>query len=115
MFQRTPDMRHKELSELLCPDNITISSIALLLKTWVAKELEDPRFQGDKKVGEDLCRALQALSGVKELKKCAYCNKTAATKRCGSCKQVYYCGQPCQSNDWAKHKKSCNSSQRDSK
>ncbi|KAI0773887.1 hypothetical protein C8Q74DRAFT_1199891 [Fomes fomentarius] len=47
------------------------------------------------------------------LKTCARqgCNtrevRAAEFKRCGGCKEVVYCGQACQKEDWPAHKKSC--------
>ncbi|KAI6127148.1 hypothetical protein F5141DRAFT_1186344 [Pisolithus sp. B1] len=33
--------------------------------------------------------------------------KVAQFKRCAACKKVVYCSQPCQRNDWSKHKPQC--------
>ena len=38
---------------------------------------------------------------------CAGCNKQKGTKKCGGCKQTYYCSQKCQSNHWKDHKSQC--------
>jgi hypothetical protein len=45
------------------------------------------------------------------LQQCAVCGKCAVGRkmsRCGQCKQVFYCGQPCQKEDWRQgHKRTC--------
>jgi hypothetical protein len=43
---------------------------------------------------------------------CEKCKKTehehkVALKRCGQCKNVFYCGAECQKGDWANHKYHC--------
>jgi hypothetical protein len=44
---------------------------------------------------------------------CSHCNKSQAEgkgdafKKCGGCKQVYYCSAECQKNDWKEHKSAC--------
>ncbi|KAI6103809.1 hypothetical protein EDD16DRAFT_296917 [Pisolithus croceorrhizus] len=37
--------------------------------------------------------------------------KVAQFKRCAACKKVVYCSQPCQRNDWPKHKPQCHQHQ----
>lgn len=39
---------------------------------------------------------------------CANCAQTNCSKRCGGCKEVYYCSADCQKKHWEKHKASCN-------
>eukprot|EP01084_Bolivina_argentea_P175478 303872_1 len=41
------------------------------------------------------------------MNRCAKCSKTKANKRCGGCKQVYYCNLGCQRGHWKQHKKAC--------
>ena len=38
---------------------------------------------------------------------CAGCNKKKGTKKCGGCKQFYYCSQKCQIDHWVDHKIQC--------
>ena len=45
---------------------------------------------------------------------CAVCGKTKGLKRCGYCKQGYYCSQEHQITDWPRHKISCQSKQNES-
>jgi len=37
---------------------------------------------------------------------CAYCGK-AGSKKCGKCKQQFYCSSECQQEDWKNHKLNC--------
>ncbi|EDV98685.1 zinc finger MYND domain-containing protein 10 homolog [Drosophila grimshawi] len=39
--------------------------------------------------------------------KCGACYKVAK-KKCGNCKEMYYCSRECQLKDWPRHKESCN-------
>ena len=41
---------------------------------------------------------------------CNKCTSAVADHRCGRCKKVWYCGRECQSKDWKKHKRNCNTS-----
>lgn len=38
---------------------------------------------------------------------CGYCQKQKGTKKCGGCKQIYYCSQQCQIDHWQDHKSEC--------
>lgn len=46
-------------------------------------------------------------STPREVMPCNICGKAEATKRCGKCKTVAYCGQEHQKADWKVHQKSC--------
>ncbi|KAF3192150.1 hypothetical protein TWF788_004337 [Orbilia oligospora] len=35
------------------------------------------------------------------------CENKTATQFCGRCKKVWYCGRPCQAEDWSSHKRRC--------
>ncbi|KAF3126251.1 hypothetical protein TWF703_010509 [Orbilia oligospora] len=35
------------------------------------------------------------------------CENKTATQFCGKCKKVWYCGRPCQAEDWSGHKRRC--------
>ncbi len=43
--------------------------------------------------------------------KCSYCNKqedgNQPLKKCGACKNVFYCSRECQTKDWSQHKLHC--------
>lgn len=43
-------------------------------------------------------------------KSCALCAQGDCTKKCGRCKQVYYCSVKCQKKHWKIHKHSCKTS-----
>ena len=45
---------------------------------------------------------------------CAVCGETKGLKRCGYCKQGYYCSQEHQITDWPRHKIFCQSKQNES-
>lgn len=46
-----------------------------------------------------------------EYKSCVSCGKIQKTiKRCGKCKNAFYCNAQCQRKDWPKHKGQCNTS-----
>eukprot|EP00808_Paulinella_micropora_P003148 g18298.t1 len=45
-------------------------------------------------------------------RECEFCAITA-TKKCGHCKLVYYCGRWCQAQDWKTHKVFCKLTQTD--
>ena len=38
---------------------------------------------------------------------CACCRVNGGTKRCGGCKQTYYCSRECQTKHWPSHKTKC--------
>lgn len=40
-------------------------------------------------------------------KLCEKCKTAFATKQCSRCKNVWYCGRPCQLEDWKLHKSTC--------
>ena len=42
----------------------------------------------------------------KPMGRCNYCRKKT-TKRCGACKDVFYCGVGCQRSNWMDHKPKC--------
>lgn len=42
--------------------------------------------------------------------KCKSCGNDGM-KKCGGCRQVYYCSRKCQLNDWKRHKRECKSAQ----
>eukprot|EP01114_Cavostelium_apophysatum_P020216 TRINITY_DN6719_c0_g1_i2.p1 TRINITY_DN6719_c0_g1~~TRINITY_DN6719_c0_g1_i2.p1 ORF type:complete len:597 (-),score=72.30 TRINITY_DN6719_c0_g1_i2:29-1819(-) len=46
----------------------------------------------------------------KPVSSCAHCGNMDATKKCGNCKAVVYCGRDCQTNDWKIHKLGCQKS-----
>ena len=50
-----------------------------------------------------------ADSQTQTIKKCNTCQLTQQDLlRCSKCKAVYYCGPPCQKQDWPSHKLICN-------
>ncbi len=53
-----------------------------------------------------LCDFPEAMSSSEAARRCAVCG-SAATKRCGKCRQRRYCGQECQTADWKQHKTVC--------
>lgn len=39
---------------------------------------------------------------------CSYCSRSSANlKRCGQCREAYYCNADCQTKDWARHRMNC--------
>ena len=44
---------------------------------------------------------------VKEGQACAKCGKSHSTMICSACRNVVYCSQDCQREDWKRHKKDC--------
>lgn len=58
----------------------------------------------------NLCMDMAYATPNKKLKDCSYCLKSDAKKRCGKCKQVYYCDGDCQKAHWRIHKDACKSS-----
>lgn len=40
-------------------------------------------------------------------KLCAFCFKADCTKKCASCKKIFYCSPECQKQHWAEHKAIC--------
>jgi hypothetical protein len=49
------------------------------------------------------------LGGLREPKKCKFCEKVGAAKKCGDCMNVVYCSRVCQVADWQEHKTTCRS------
>ena len=50
-----------------------------------------------------------ADSQTQTIKKCNTCQLIQQDLlRCSKCKAVYYCGPPCQKQDWPSHKLICN-------
>eukprot|EP01084_Bolivina_argentea_P312392 540828_1 len=47
------------------------------------------------------------INDPKETHHCEFCDKAEVSKRCGGCKNVYYCNQTCQSSDWPLHQSLC--------
>jgi MYND finger len=45
---------------------------------------------------------------------CGHCGQPEATKKCGRCERVNYCGKNCQTMDWKKHKSTCKHARQDS-
>jgi MYND finger len=49
------------------------------------------------------------LGGLNEPKKCQFCEKVGAGKKCAKCMNVVYCSRACQVADWPVHKTTCGS------
>ena len=55
--------------------------------------------------GYILCDSAESMSSS-EAAQCSVCG-SAATKRCGMCRERRYCGEECQKSDWREHKLVC--------
>ncbi len=108
-FERTPEMKHKELAQLLDPENLTVARVAPLVASWIKIELElaNQIEQPDQEKVSELYAAIKALEHIK---RCASCEKEIEqAKRCGRCKAAYYCDAACQKAHWPAHRETCSS------
>ncbi len=83
-------------------------------KCGVGKPIGWLRIQPDIFTGKCICRKCNdEMKAVLEeqggsLKYCANCNISAPNlKKCGRCKDIYYCSRECQVVNWTKHKPNC--------
>ena len=100
-----------KIAQLLDPCSISEKTVAKLIERWLQDECADAKFSGSQQVYKKLSQSLIAYSDALIIvKKCVTCSKSGALKRCGTCKEVYYCDVSCQKKDWATHKRFCKKS-----
>ena len=85
---------HHELATSLTSGAMVTSR---MIKLWIA----------DEQAREGVITVPLPKKPEAEIKKCIACNKTGKLKRCGRCKNAYFCNVACQKKAWAEHQKDC--------
>jgi len=62
-------------------------------------------------IADDLIPTTLATTTTKMALSCTVCEKgdteSAPLKKCGKCKEIYYCSAECQKQDWPAHRRYC--------
>ncbi|XP_037934957.1 zinc finger MYND domain-containing protein 10 homolog [Teleopsis dalmanni] len=96
----------------LCNDKNKIMEMAKCLSNAYSTDLlveYEQRIEETEKHGDNITLDTRNDADISENKLSLFCAKCAghATKKCGKCKNAYYCSRACQQADWPNHKGTC--------